>query len=334
MLQSILENRIHLANLPTRIEYLERTSKRYGFNLYVKRDDLTDIVASGNKIRKLEFLFKDAMNKRADTVLTCGGIQSNHCRATAAIATKLGMKSVLILRGEKESLYDGNLLLDKLLGADTVYITPEEYKKIDEVFEVESERLRKRGRKPYVIPEGGSNEIGFLGYVNAAREMKEQIESMDIHPGYVFTAVGSAGTYAGLFLGKKLFDMDYELIGVNVTKDPEEKFVKRVENIIGRFLGNYKFPQVDFDEEEIKIIPGAGIGYAMSTDEELNLIYDVARTEGLILDPVYTVKCFLHMLEYLKEKDIHGEDILFFHTGGIYGIYPNKERLTKIIDER
>lgn len=213
--------RLKLANLPTPIEKLERLSAEWGGpEIYVKRDDFTGIALSGNKIRKLEFVIADAMEKSADLLITCGGIQSNHARATAVAATRLGMKSYLVLRGEAGSVKDGNELLDLLVGARIKYITPEDYStRVNEIMLELAEDLIKQGYRPYIIPEGASNDIGAFGYIAATEEIAEQIRRLKLEIDYVVCAVGSGGTYAGLLLGQRVFNQKYQVIGFNVCDD-------------------------------------------------------------------------------------------------------------------
>ncbi|MCA9726568.1 MAG: pyridoxal-phosphate dependent enzyme, partial [Candidatus Eisenbacteria bacterium] len=216
--------RVALANLPTRIQPLERLSAELGgIRLFAKRDDETGTDLSGNKVRKLEFLLAEAQREDADLILTCGGIQSNHCRATALAARRLGMDSLLFLRGEEPASRDGNLFLDSLIGAEIRFITPEVYADRRRVLAVEAERQRAAGRRPYVIPEGGSNALGSLGYVAMLTELWQQgLPTPDRPAGpsgraavdaevevppfpwqHIVCAVGSGGTLAGLVCGAR-----------------------------------------------------------------------------------------------------------------------------------
>jgi D-cysteine desulfhydrase len=200
---------INLAQLPTPIQPLSRLGKKLGVDLYIKRDDLTGAALSGNKIRKLEFVLADALDQNADTVITCGGAQSNHCRATAIAAAMLGLRCHLLLRTPDPSNpppAEGNILLDRMAGAQTVWITPEEYNRRDEFFEREAASLKAAGRKPYLIPEGASNALGAWGYIRAAEELVNDVANL---PGganqacTVINAAGSGGTSAGLILGAR-----------------------------------------------------------------------------------------------------------------------------------
>src|SRR5260370_30181125 len=167
--------RLGRAIAPAPILKLDRLSRRLGVELHVKRDDLTGLLESGNKVRKLEFLVGEALQQGADTLVTCGALQSNGCRAVAAVAARLGLRAVLLVRGEPLAAYDGNLLLDRLLGADVRYCTEAEFARAEEVMEALAAEIRAHGRRPYLIPESGANKVGALGYLQAAVELSEQI---------------------------------------------------------------------------------------------------------------------------------------------------------------
>lgn len=316
----IFPEKLNLANIPTKIIKLCKLSKIYGANIYLKRDDLTGFLTGGNKIRKLEFFFKDIIQKGCDTVITCGGIQSNHARATAVVARRLGIDPVLILRGDKTSHYSGNLLIDKILGAKVITIDHQEYKRIDSVLKECSIHLKADGKRPYIIPEGGSNGLGSFGYIHMMKELKKQMKEMSIEIDSIVHAVGSGGTSAGLVIGKKLYNIKADIYGINVCND-KEYFVKRIYKIIMEAKRKYSI-DIDIKSKELNIIDGyKGLGYAISRDEEIELIIEIAREEGIIFDPVYTGKAILGMLDQLNvDKNRFGENILFIHTGGILGL--------------
>ena len=197
--------RFNIANLPTKIEKLERLSNELKSNIYIKRDDQTGSEFSGNKVRKLEYLITDAISKGCNLLITCGGIQSNHCRATVSVATKLGMKSAVLLRISEEPEVTGNYFLDKLMGADVKFCSKEEYSTSrGEIMNKMAEDYSAKGYKPYVIPEGASNAIGTLGYYNCMLEILKQEEELGIKFDTIVVATGSGGTYAGLHLANQV----------------------------------------------------------------------------------------------------------------------------------
>ncbi len=323
--------RVDLANTPTQLVHLERTSEALGVEFYIKRDDMTGVELSGNKIRKLEFLLADAMEQGCDTVITGGGEQSNHCRATALAATRMGLGSVVCLRTLDKNnppKTRGNILLDRLAGAEIVWIDHEDWAKQQEVYEAQATRLRAQGKKPYIIPEGGSNEVGTWGYIRCAQELDEQMRDLPTTPTTIVYACGSGGTGAGLVLGAKHYDFasrEVALAGFNVCDD-RDFFVKRISGICDDFEARYQ-AGISIHSEDIEIIDGyVGEGYAKSRREELACLRDLARREAIILDPVYTGKAFYGLVSELKnESSRFGKRIIFIHTGGIFGLFPSAE---------
>jgi D-cysteine desulfhydrase len=296
--------RVRLANLPTPIVPLERLSERWGGpRILVKRDDWTGSALSGNKIRKLEFCLAEALELGATKVLTCGGIQSNHCRATAVAAARLGLKCVVYLRGEPVDP-DGNHLLDVLAGAEVRFVTPEEYKALGPTAE------------GYWIPEGASNEVGAWGYIEACGELKGEKFDALVH------AVGSGGTSAGLRLGFTRSGIKAALIGVNVCDDAAF-FQDKIASIVR--AARMRWPQLKAPAE-MEIVDGfVGEGYARNRPEEWALLREIAQTEGLFLDPVYTIKAMLGLRQAIRDGRFgRGDTVLFLHTGGIYGLFPKR----------
>lgn len=296
------------------------------YKVYIKRDDLTGFGLSGNKVRKLEFLAYDALKEKADTLITCGGFQSNHARATALVAAQLGLKSVLVLFGDEAPQNAGNLFLDKLCGAEIRFVPSNEYENVDRIMEHLSEELKSKGRNPYIIPEGGSNPLGVWGYIKAAFEMKKQIDKMKIKIAKIVTALSSAGTYCGLFLGARLCGWKTEIIGINVRflpSYPEEKIFTLLEKTITQYR-----LKVRFTEKEIKVVEGyVGEGYALNKKEEIEFIKAFISKSGILLDPVYTGKAMFGLVDMLKKGEFsRKEKILFLHTGGGFGLFPVKEK--------
>jgi len=313
-----------LAHTPTPIEVFDNILPK--IKIHIKRDDLTGLEASGNKIRKLEYLLADAQNKKCDVIITCGGIQSNHVRATMYCCAKLGLKGVAIfrdkrqdVRGKKQESYDGNLLLDYLFGAEIHFLTSQKYEKKEDYIAQLIDDYTKKGHNPYFIPTGGSNGIGALGYLSAMEEMASYIKLQGIDS--IFCAVGSGGTYAGLLMGKYIYGIDIPLYGILVD-ETIEYFTAKIKTIISESAKILQKP-LEINDDDINLIEGyIGPGYAIPYQEEIDAIKQLAR-KGLILDPVYTGKTFYGML---KEKEhLAYSNPLFIHTGGIFSIFAYKE---------
>ena len=306
-------NKLNLGFFPTPVDEIEFKGEK----IFIKRDDLTELVASGNKIRKLEYFFYKAKEDKVKKVLTCGGIQSNHARATTYLSRKLGFEPVLFLRGNSDKPYDGNLFLDYLLHAEIHFVTDEEYKEIDKIMEEYGKKEKEKGNKVLIIPEGGSDELGLWGYVDAMFEMENFIVDRKIDS--IFCAVGSGGTYAGLFLGAKLLNLDVKICGILVTRD-KSYFEEKVSSILKKTIDKYNLP-VKFEKNEFIFLDSyIGEGYAIPYKEELDVIKEIAK-KGIILDPVYTGKAFYG---FINEKNKF-KNPLFLHTGGIFSIFAFRE---------
>jgi len=319
-------SKIKLAHLPTPIVKMTRLSQALnGPEIYIKRDDLTGIALSGNKVRKLEFVVAEALGQQADVLITCGGIQSNHARSTAFAAAQVGLKSCLILRGEPTSEIDGNLFLDRLVNADVKFITPENYRyRIDDIINEVAEELRRNGLKPYIIPEGASNELGALGYMAATEEIVSQLRETNLKIDYVINATGSGGTYAGLLLGKRFYKQNYDVFTVNVCDD-EQYFVDRIGKILQRVEDRFEL-NLGLSHRDIHILDGyIGEGYSIPYPEEIEWIKNITSTEGVVLDPVYTGKAMVGLIDQIRKGRFKkGENVLFIHTGGIFGLFPQR----------
>ncbi|WP_373080165.1 1-aminocyclopropane-1-carboxylate deaminase/D-cysteine desulfhydrase [Zhongshania sp.] len=325
---SINPPRLHLAQLPTPLQLLSRLSERFaGPRIWVKRDDLSGSVLSGNKIRKLEFNLAQALAEGCDTVITCGGLQSNHCRATALLCAQLGLKCHLLLRGRRADSADGNLLLDQLAGAEISYYPPAQFQReLDSLLRACQETYAKGGRKAFIIPTGASDAIGVWGYVQACAELKEDFRRCDIDPKHIICATGSGGTQAGLTAGVSAYAIDAQVWGVNVCDD-EAWFVNKVDSDLKSWEARYQ-TGINLDSLSVKVIDGyVGPGYAQADTEIFRCIADVAATEGLVLDPVYTGKAFFGMLDQLQKGRFGSTgDIVFMHTGGVYGLFPQRSQ--------
>lgn len=319
---------------------LERVSAELGVNLWVKRDDQTGFEWSGNKIRKLEFLAEDALTKGATALITCGGVQSNHCRATAALAAKLGLRCILFLRGEEPEELRSNHLLDRIFGAEIFYLTSEQYYEgMDEFRRIVDSQLRAQGGRAYFIPEGGSNALGCFGYAAAYGEIQEQLsrgagEGMPERFDSIVSAHGSGGTQAGLVLGKLAAEDEHtRIVGVNVCYDAKKSF-DLVKDVLWSCIQQYQLP-LSFFAEDISILDGfVGRGYAQSAPEELAFIARIARLEGMLLDPVYTGKAFFGLWNSVKNQAGGlGKNVLFLHTGGGFGNFKVQEEWKEALEK-
>jgi D-cysteine desulfhydrase len=329
----VYPRKIDLARTPTPLQFMERASEAWGdgHRLWVKRDDLTGCELSGNKVRKLEFITAYAIDNGYDTLITCGGLQSNHCRATAFAGARCGLSVHLLLRGEEPAEPDGNLLLDHLAGATVSCYPLQEYlSNIDKLFAEWQEHYAARGRKALEVPTGGSDGIGAWGYIAASEELREDFLRNGIERAHIVTATGSGGTQTGLTLGAALHDVPATVWGVNVCDD-EEYFLNKVASDSEDW--RRRFPDVPDIKASARVLDGyVGKGYAKADPHVFQLIADLARLEGLVLDPVYTGKAFAGMLAELSKGRFEDcRDIVFIHTGGIFGLFPQRSQLTSAL---
>jgi len=310
--------RLDLARAPTPLEHLSRWSKRVGYDLWVKRDDLTGVALSGNKVRKLEFLLADAVARGANTVVTCGGVNSNHARATAVACARLGLRAHLILRGRDRSPPSGNLLLDRWVGAEVEFITADQWRDVDALMADRAARYGRDGHPAYVVPEGGSNGLGCLGYARAARELLEDAAAAGVRIGRVVHALGSGGTTAGLALGFAMAGATgVECLAVCVADDAAT-FDAKIRHIIEDAVQRQFLTWSEAHRARWRAVDGyVGPGYAQTTEDALDDHREVARTEGLIVDPVYTGKAF----RALSDLDPVDGATVFVHTGGIFELW-------------
>ena len=309
--------RFRLAEFPTPIHHLETLSKAYnGPEIYMKRDDLTSLGMGGNKTRKLEFLIGEALEQGKDTLVTAGGLQSNHCRLTAAAARKAGLKCHLILNGKEPSNSNGNLLLDKIFGAKIHYC---DRKDRDDRLSQVGEELESIGKKSYVIPVGGSNSTGSVGYVNAMVELDTQLKEMQIKPDAIVFATSSGGTQAGLTLGAKIIDFKGEVLCISIdqTKTGDESFLPILTKIVNKTANRIGSDIQMTDNDFYLNCDYLGAGYAMPRDLEFNAIKDLAQYEGILLGPVYTARAMGGLLNLIQNGIFSkNQTILFWHTGG------------------
>lgn len=294
-----------------------------GIEIFIKRDDLTGSILSGNKIRKLEFFFYDLLSSGCDTVITCGGVQSNHCRAVAALCATAGVECHLVLKGKEPKEPQGNYFLSRLFGAKMRFISEKAYEdNVDGIMRDLARRIKEKGRKAYVIPEGGSDPLGVWGYIKALDEIKMQADRANLKIDAIAVAVGSGGTYAGLYLGSKMRSWDIRISGYAVTRDALY-FQKKIFDICMAFQAGIG--------RKLRIIPAEiniddrfiGPGYAKAGPRERNFIRNVARNSGIVLDPAYTSKALLGLFTGVSEGRFKsGSKIIFIHTGGQWGLMP------------
>ena len=317
--------RVSIGHLPTPLEPLHRLSAMLGGpELWIKRDDQTGLATGGNKTRKLEFLVADALAQEADTLISCGATQSNHARQTAAAAAKFGMACTLVLRGEEPPQAQGNLLLDRLLGAEVVWAGDEP---LVERMEAVADDLRAQGRRPYVVPYGGSNPLGASGYVAAMEELLAQCAERDLHFDHIVLASSSGGTQAGLMVGARALGYEGRILGISVdpTADRLRQTLADLATATAGRLGlGFTFAPEDFDVVDRYL----GGGYAVIGDLEREAIRTLARVEGILLDPVYTGRAFGGLLDLIRQGAFGPQErVLFWHTGGIPGLFGFAEML-------
>jgi D-cysteine desulfhydrase len=312
-------SRLNFAHLPTPIEALPRLSDALGGpRLLIKRDDQTGLAFGGNKTRKLEFLVAEARDRGANTLISGGALQSNHCRQTAAAAARFGFKCILVLSGDEPKQPSANLLLDELFGAEIVYVV--ERKDRDRILQETFNRAGKEGLKPYLVPYGGSNATGALGYTFAMKELMEQNCRAD----WIVFATSSGGTHAGLLLGQRVFGYKGKVLGISVDESEEwlkqrvselaslasEKLEKRIEFTRGEVLANANY---------------CSAGYGVLTEQEREAIRLFATCEGLLLDPVYTGRAAAGMIDLIRKGFFKKEEtVLFLHTGGQTALFADQ----------
>jgi L-cysteate sulfo-lyase len=317
--------RVRLAHLPTPLEPMTRLSARLGGpTLWIKRDDCTGLATGGNKTRKLEYLAADALQKGADTLITLGALQSNHARQTAAAAARLGLKCVLVLE-ERVSQpteayrHNGNVLLDRLLGATLKYVPRDS--SMTAAAEMAAEDVRRAGGRPYVIPGGGSNAVGTLGYVGCAYEIMQQATELGLRVDRVVHATGSSGTQAGLIAGFDGMRSGVRVLGITVgrPRENQEKNVGRLLDETWAHLGlKGSAPRDNIEADDGYF----GEAYGIPTLGMKEAVALLAETEGVLLDPVYSGKAMAGLIDLIRQgrfdKDAH---IVFVHTGGQAGLF-------------
>jgi len=317
--------RLHFAHLPTPLEPLENLSCELGGpNIWIKRDDCTGLAGGGNKTRKLEFLMADAKERGADTIITQGATQSNHARQTAAAAAKLGMACHVLLEDRTGStdadyVYNGNVLLDQLFGAPlSKYPAGTDMNAAMEDLAVQ---LRDERRKPYIIPGGGSNPVGALGYVNAALELLCQANDRSLRIDHVVHATGSAGTQAGLVTGLSGSNSLVPVLGIGV-RAPRETQEGNVFALVEETAEHLGIPGAVRRERVVANCDYVGPGYGLPTEGMVEAVTLLARSESILLDPVYSGKGMAGLVDLVRKGHFkRGENIVFLHTGGSQGLF-------------
>ncbi|XP_051178554.1 D-cysteine desulfhydrase 1, mitochondrial-like [Lolium perenne] len=322
-----------LGQFPTPIHKWNLPNLPKDTEVWIKRDDLAGMELSGNKVRKLEFLMADAVAQGADCVITVGGIQSNHCRATAVAAKYVNLDCYVILVTSKLLVDEdpglvGNLLVERLLGAHIDLVSKGEFSKIGSVAltDLLKKRLLEGGRKPYVISGGGSNSLGNWGYIEAVREIEQQIKlSGNVQFDDIVVACGSGGTVAGLALGSHLSTLKTKVHGFSVCYNPGY-FYDNVQGLIDGLQSGLNSHDI------VRIEDAKGLGYAMNTAEELKFVKDIAAATGIVLDPVYSGKAAYRMLKDMANNPTkwEGRKVLFVHTGGLLGLYDKVDQLSSL----
>ncbi|HUG56820.1 MAG TPA: D-cysteine desulfhydrase [Candidimonas sp.] len=319
--------RVRLGHFPTPLEFMPNLTKLLGGpNLYIKRDDCTGLATGGNKTRKLEFLVAQAIEQGADTLITQGAVQSNHARQTIAAAARVGMKCKILLEqrvtnASEEYEESGNVLLDRLMGGEIVARFPAGTNMQQEMENLAAE-LRSAGSKPYVIPGGGSNPVGALGYVACAQELLTQSFETGVRIDHVVHATGSTGTQAGLVVGLRASNSGIPVYGVSV-RAPKAKQEENVWNLVQATVDYMGLPAGSVDRSDVVANSDyVGDGYGLPTDSMVEALRLAAEHEAILLDPVYSGKGMAGLIDLIRTGHFKkGENVVFVHTGGAVGLY-------------
>jgi D-cysteine desulfhydrase family pyridoxal phosphate-dependent enzyme len=317
--------REHFAFLPTPLHRLKNLGESIGLNnLWIKRDDQTGAAFGGNKTRKLEFVVGDAKANKADTLVTVGGVQSNHCRQTAAVAASMGMRCILLLAGEEPETYTGNVLLNRFMGAEMKFFPDESYITLNTRMDEIMNTLTEFGLTPYAIPAGAAFPVGVVPYAVAMQELKTQFDEHNVFPDKILVAIGTGGTLAGMIIGAYMLDLDVDLTGITVSESADES-TERVRDLIERTID--KYPEIESFTPKISIDDSfIGKGYGELDDGVVSAIEMFAKMDGIILDPVYTGKAGLALIRMALSGDITPEtSTLFYHTGGQPALFSYSE---------
>jgi D-cysteine desulfhydrase family pyridoxal phosphate-dependent enzyme len=322
--------RVRLTTLPTPLEEVPRLTKMLGGpRILFKRDDNNGFALGGNKARKLEFLLADAIQNGADTIITTGGLQSNHARITAAAARKYGMRPILVLRGDADTEYNGNLLLDQLLGSE-IRTVPTDVRDTMPVMEDIAEEVRDGGGEPYIIPSGGSTPVGAIAYANVMLEIVSQAFEMNVKVDHVVFSSGSGGTQGGLVFGAKALNFQGMVLGISdgASRDPLVRRIVDIANGCARLIDS----NVSVSLKDVNFLDQfAGKGYGVIQKEIVDAITTVAQAEGIFLDPVYTGKAMWGLIDLIHQGYFEKEEtVVFIHTGGVPALFAYSKDLSAL----
>ncbi|HKZ95173.1 MAG TPA: D-cysteine desulfhydrase family protein [Candidatus Bathyarchaeia archaeon] len=320
--------RVRLVHLPTPLERMPRlTASLNGPQLWIKREDCTGLAFGGNKERKAEFALGDALSKKADVVITTGPTQSNHARATAAAASKLGVKAILVITGEEPGSYDGNLLLNRLLGAEIRLLggKPSKSDRARFMEEIAAD-LRKMGHIPYVIPAGASYPPGAAAYVNAMLELLRQARDYGFKIDNIVHAAGSGGTQAGLVLADKALGSEVAILGICAEPGIKNKLIEETVGIAVKTASLLDLKTNVMSDDVVLNEDYVGEACEKPTSEALRAIKLVAQTEGILLDPIYTGRAMAGLINLIKQGHYKRDDnVVFLHTGGTPALFPYRK---------
>lgn len=327
--------RITLAQLPTPLQEAPRLSERLGIRVLIKRDDQTGLALGGNKARKLEFLIADALSQNADVIVTTGGSQSNHARITAAACRVAGLDCHLVLDRGVHSEPQGNLLLDQLLGAQVHFVETQDPAEAAAGMETLADELRGQGRRPYIIPRGGSIPPGATGYANFVPELLGQLAEAGVSPSWLYIATGSTGTHSGILAGLTAMGNPIGLQGISVSRGREQQ-EEKVLSLTNATLQHLDLPSRATAEHVRVDDRYVGAGYGHPTPGTMEAIEVMARDEGIILDPVYTGKAMAGLLAHARDDILEpGDTVVFLHTGGAPALFAyNHEVMDSLEAER
>jgi len=315
-------NKLSLGFFPTPLVELKRLSAKLGGpRIFIKRDDNTGLALGGNKTRKLEYILGDALARSADTIITAGAVQSNHCRQTAAAAASLGLECHLVLGGNQPDSFNGNLLLDQMFGSHIHWAG--DNRKGEDIPEIVAQ-LSKAGKNVYIVPYGGSNQLGAIAFVDAFKELEVQTRALENPLTHIVFASSSGGTHAGLVLGKAILDSGLELIGINIDKEgvdgvPLEQVILRLANNASVMLGSKR----NITEKDVVLNSDyVDDGYGVISALEKKAMSLMARLEGILLDPVYTARAMGGLIDMIDKQKFKQDDrVLFWHTGGAPALF-------------